>query len=58
MAPPSAIDLNGVGADIAAKVDQEPLTFEGVPARRAKSAAISGDLATYASSDMFKGPAV
>lgn len=57
MAPPTAIDINGY-EDTTSKIVAEPLTIAGVSARRAKAPQISGGVATYAGSEMFKGPVV
>ncbi|MCJ1482406.1 Aromatic/aminoadipate aminotransferase 1 [Schaereria dolodes] len=53
MAPPSAIDIV---SDTNIPTFSGPLDVNGVPARRAKAPKMSGGLAAYASSDMFKGP--
>lgn len=59
MAPPTAIDVNGYGyEDTTSDVVGNPLTIAGVSARRAKAPKILGGVATYAGSEMFKGPVV
>ena len=57
MAPPTAIDTNGY-EDTTSKIMADPLTIAGVSARRAKAPKILGGVATYAGSEMFKGPVV
>ncbi|KAI9879971.1 MAG: Aromatic/aminoadipate aminotransferase 1, partial [Pleopsidium flavum] len=57
MAPPTAIDVDGF-IDTTSNIMSEPLTISGVSARRAKAPKILGGIATYAASDMFKGPVV
>jgi len=57
MAPPTAIHTNGY-EETTSKIMPEPLTVAGVSARRAKAPKISGGIATYAGSEMFKGPVV
>ena len=58
MAPPTAIDTNGYEDTTTSKVVPAPLTIAGVSARRAKAPKISGGIASYAGSEMFKGPVV
>ncbi|KAL8869250.1 MAG: hypothetical protein Q9174_004412, partial [Haloplaca sp. 1 TL-2023] len=55
MSPPSAIDVESA-TDTQAATFIERLSINGVPARRKKASAMSTALATYASSEMFKGP--
>ena len=58
MAPPTAVDTNGFVEDTSSAITLELLTIDTVSARRAKAPKISGGIATYAGSDLFKGPAV
>ena len=55
MAPPSAIDIEGVTDTQAVVVLPDPLTVNGVPARRAKAGNLVAGTAAYTSSDFFKG---
>lgn len=57
MAPPTAIDTNAY-EDTTSNTMPDRLTIAGVSARRAKAPKISGGIATYAGSEMFKGPVV
>lgn len=55
MAPPSAISIDIEGdTDTKAIVIPDPLTVNGVPARRAKSGKLVAGTAAYTSSDFFK----
>jgi aromatic amino acid aminotransferase I len=53
MAPPTAIDIEGV-TDTQAIVLPDPLTVNGVSARRAKAGKFSYGTAAFTSSDFFK----
>ena len=53
MAPPSAIDIEAV-TDTQAIVIPDPLTVNGVSARRAKAGKLIAGVAAYTSSDHFK----
>ena len=53
MAPPAAIDIEGV-TDTEAIVIPDPLTVNGVSARRAKAGKLIAGTAAYTSSDFFK----
>lgn len=53
MAPPSAIDIEGV-TDTQAIVLPDPLTINGVSARRTKAGKFAAGTAAFASSDQFK----
>lgn len=55
MAPPSAIDIEAV-RDTEAIVLPNPLTVNGVSARRLKSGKLVAGTAAYTSSDFFKAP--
>jgi len=55
MAPPTAIDIEGV-TDTQAIVLPDPLTVNGVSARRAKAGKFSYGTAAFTSSDFFKSP--
>jgi aromatic amino acid aminotransferase I len=55
MAPPSAIDIEAV-RDTEAIVLPDPLTINGVPARRQKAGKLVAGTAAYTSSDFFKTP--
>jgi hypothetical protein len=55
MAPPTAIDIEGV-TDTQAIVLPDPLTVNGVSARRAKAGKFSYGTAAFTSSDSFKSP--
>ncbi|KAF4628817.1 hypothetical protein G7Y89_g9336 [Cudoniella acicularis] len=54
MAPPTAIDIEGV-TDTEAIVLPDPLTLNGVSARRAKAGKLVAGTAAFTSSDFFKG---
>ena len=57
MAPPTAIDMNIEGVtDTQAIVLPDPLTTESVAGRRVKAPKMSGGVAAWASSDMWKTP--
>jgi aromatic amino acid aminotransferase I len=53
MSPPSAVDLQAV-EDTEAFVLTEPLTVNGVPARRAKAGKLVAGTAAFTTSDFFK----
>lgn len=55
MGPPSAIDVIGI-SDTQSASFSDRLSVNGVPARRSKAPVMSGGLAAFASSDMFKSP--
>ncbi|KAL8700648.1 MAG: hypothetical protein Q9201_005334 [Fulgogasparrea decipioides] len=55
MPPPSAIDVEAE-TDTQAATFVERLSINGIRARRSKAPAVSTALATFASSEMFKGP--
>lgn len=55
MGSPSAVDVTGV-SDAQNLSLSGHLTVNGVPARRAKAPAMSGSVAAFVSSDMFKTP--
>ena len=55
MAPPSAIAIEAVG-DTEAVVLPDPLTINGVSARRLKAGKLVAGTAAYTSSDFFKTP--
>ncbi|KAL8693806.1 MAG: hypothetical protein Q9218_001454, partial [Villophora microphyllina] len=55
MAPPSALDVTAL-TDTQAATFVERLNINGVEARRNKAPPLSTAVATYASSEMFKGP--
>lgn len=55
MAPPSAIDIETV-RDTEATVLPNPLTINGVAARRLKAGKLVAGTAAYTSSDFFKSP--
>lgn len=57
MAPPTAIDIDVEGAtDTQAIVMPDPLTMESVAGRRLKTPKMSGGVAAFASSEMWKTP--
>jgi aromatic amino acid aminotransferase I len=53
MAPPTAIDIEGV-LDTKTIVFPDPLTVNGVSARRAKAGKLIAGTAAFTSSDFFK----
>ena len=53
MSPPSAIDIEAV-EDTEAIVLTDPLTVNGVPARRAKAGKLVAGTAAYTTSNFFK----
>lgn len=55
MAPPTAIDVEGV-VDTEAIVLPDPLTVNGVSARRAKAGKFVAGVAAFTTSDHFKSP--
>jgi hypothetical protein len=55
MAPPAAIDIEGV-RDTEGIAIPDPLTVNGVSARRAKAGKLIAGTAAYTSSDYFKSP--
>jgi len=55
MAPPTAIDVEGV-LDTESIVLPDPLTVNGVSARRAKAGQFSAGVAAFTTSDHFKSP--
>jgi hypothetical protein len=55
MAPPTAIDVEAV-TDTEAIVMPDPLTVNGVSARRAKAGKLIAGVAAATSSDQFKTP--
>jgi hypothetical protein len=55
MAPPTAIDVEAV-TDTEAFVIPDPLTVNGVSARRAKAGKLIAGVAAATSSDQFKTP--
>ena len=55
MAPPTAIDIEGV-TDTQAIMLPDPLTVNGVSARRAKAGQLVAGTAAFTSSDHFKSP--
>ena len=55
MAPPTAIDVEGV-VDTEAIVLPDPLTVNGVSARRAKAGKFVAGVAAFTTSDHFKNP--
>jgi aromatic amino acid aminotransferase I len=57
MAPPSVDDVAvHATSDGEAIVIPDPLTFDGVPGRRSKSAKFNGGIAAYTTSDFYKTP--
>lgn len=56
MVPPTALDVQAA-TDTQIATFYDKLSVNGVAARRSNAPAISGGLAPYASSDMFKSPA-
>lgn len=57
MAPPTAIDINVEGVtDTQAIVMPDPLTMESVAGHRLKTPKMSGGVAAFACSDMWKTP--
>ncbi|KAJ6116107.1 hypothetical protein N7523_006524 [Penicillium sp. IBT 18751x] len=58
MSPPAPLEVDMVGVtDTSAVPVPDPLTFNGVPAWRAKMAQMPTGVAASSSSDMFKSPA-
>lgn len=55
MSPPTAIDVEGV-IDTESIVIPDPLTVNGVSARRAKAGPFSAGVAAFTTSDHFKSP--
>ena len=55
MAPPAAIEVQA-SEDTHAPTMIEPLSINGVPARRAKGPPMARGVAPHSTSDMFKGP--
>jgi len=53
MAPPSAIEVEGT-RDTEGIALPDPLTVNGIPARRAKAGRLVAGTAAYTSSDYFK----
>jgi len=53
MAPPSAIEVEGI-RDTEGIALPDPLSVNGVPARRAKAGRLIAGTAAYTSSDYFK----
>jgi aromatic amino acid aminotransferase I len=57
MSPPSSVDVNLVAVtDTSAIPIPDPLTVNGVPAWREKTAKIPTGVAAASNSDMFKSP--
>ena len=55
MVPPTTLDVQGM-TDTQIATFSDPLSVNGVAARRSKVPKISGGVAAHASSDMFKSP--